>query len=509
VNYPTFSGEINPGQTDSAPAANRAAPPAAEEARLLTENVLANSSPYVPHDPWVIANAFAAGLAGDHGGTIPVRFHRGRWFTWNGGRYKAAGDGEIETAVRVAADEWFLRVARRLHGKKSPVKDGMVTNALAALKAVRGVTVPKDTPAPCWADEHPPRDAGDVIVFRNGILDVGRGGEFRPATPALFNHQVLDFEYDSAATSPTWEQVVEQILGPDPFGSDALGSDALVSFWQEWCGYCLVADTKYEKAVLLYGKGGNGKSTLIAPLESVMGSANRSSLGLDQFGDRFSLPLTEGKLVNICADQGGVTIDGKAEGNLKRFISGEPIATERKGLDVFDLTPTAKLIVAANNWPRFKDKSDAFPMRFIVIELTRTFRDAGGDNKGLRTPAFWMKERAGFVNWALAGLKRLRARGRFEVPAEAEAAARKCWASKSASYFLRRYVRQADEARVGIDDLYRKYEAQTKAAGYAACDKATFGKAVHAIYPIKGGRLLKDEGRDTAYVGIEFVKDGV
>jgi putative DNA primase/helicase len=379
------------------------------------------------------------------------------------------------------------------------VSKEVVSNTLAALLSVRGVSIPPEVAAPCWLTGDGPVPAGDVIVFTNGVLDVA-AGSFRKAAPDLFNHQAFNFDYDPKATCPMWEKVVLEILG----------SPALVDLWQEFCGYCLTPDTKYEKAVLFYGTGGNGKSTLRAPLEAVMGNANRSSLGLDQFGDRFSLPLTQGKLVNICADQGGVTIAGKAEGNLRRFISGEPIAIERKGIDVYDYIPTAKLVLCANNWPKFVDKSDAFPMRFIVIELTRTFRDADGDDKGLKTAEYWANERAGFVNWALVGLRRLRRRGRFEIPAEAEPAARKCWASKSASYFLKRFVRSADGARSPIDDLYQKYEAQTRDAGYPSCDKTTFGKAVRALFPqIENGRMLVAEGRDTAYIGIEYVPGGV
>ena len=68
-------------------------------------------------------------------------------------------------------------------------------------------------------------------------------------------------------------------------------------------GYLLVAITFLQKAFLLLGEGGNGKSTFLNAAIKFVGADNVSNVSLQQLAsNRFAAASLEGKLANICAD---------------------------------------------------------------------------------------------------------------------------------------------------------------------------------------------------------------
>src|SRR5262249_23381550 len=73
-------------------------------------------------------------------------------------------------------------------------------------------------------------------------------------------------------------------------------------------GYCLTADTRYHKFLIVEGDGENGKSVLLDTLASLLGPANVSRVPLEIFGERFQLMATFGKLANIAPEVDNVRI---------------------------------------------------------------------------------------------------------------------------------------------------------------------------------------------------------
>ena len=168
----------------------------------------------------------------------------------------------------------------------------------------------------------------------------------------------------------------------------------------EWFGYLLLPDTRLQRFLLMVGDGSNGKSVVFAAIEALLGILNISSVPLEMFADKFRLAGTLGKLVNLIPEIG--ELDKIAEGYLKAFVVGDAMEFERKFKQPFTARPTARLVAATNNPPRFSDKSDGVWRRISMLHFTVQIPKEEVV-PGMDKPEFWREETPGILNCALAG----------------------------------------------------------------------------------------------------------
>ena len=236
----------------------------------------------------------------------------------------------------------------------------------------------------------------DVLVCRNGTLHI--------PTLALREHlqedyqtSGLNFDYDPKATAPTWEYALKSTV-PDA-----------VDFLQEFAGYALTTDTRFEVAMWLYGPAGSGKSTVLTGLQTMLGE-RAGILGLaDIERSSFALANLPGKTLMISTEQPASYMQSSHV--LNAIISGEMVHVDRKFRDPIDIRTHAKIAWAMNDLPRVPDAGDGLFRRVKVVKFPKL---AGPPNPQVKETV--KHEGAGILNWALAGLARLRARGRFIVP---------------------------------------------------------------------------------------------
>jgi phage/plasmid-associated DNA primase len=111
---------------------------------------------------------------------------------------------------------------------------------------------------------------------------------------------------------------------------------------------------------------------------------------------------------------------------FKTIITGEAVDINRKNQPAVSGVELAiPVLLTANSLPRTRDKSDAIFNRSLIVEMTRVFSEHESHIMRLKlgvppseTPAshVFSMEGSGILNWALAGLKRLISRGRYNVP---------------------------------------------------------------------------------------------
>jgi phage/plasmid-associated DNA primase len=111
-------------------------------------------------------------------------------------------------------------------------------------------------------------------------------------------------------------------------------------------------------------------SAAIAEVIGSQGEENVSHVPLEMFGQRFQLTPTLDKLANICAEVGEVT--SVAEGVLKQFTAGDRMYFDRKGIPGVQRYPTARLILATNNRPRFRDRTMGIWRRILLVPFRYT-----------------------------------------------------------------------------------------------------------------------------------------
>jgi putative DNA primase/helicase len=127
------------------------------------------------------------------------------------------------------------------------------------------------------------------------------------------------------------------------------------------------------KAFILTGDKSNGKSTFLDVLKVLLGEENISALDLAELGDRFSTAMMYNRLANIGDDIGDDFMQGNQVATFKKIVTGNRIKAERKGQDPFDFNPYVKLLFAANDIPRMRDKSGAVLRRLVIIPFNAKF----------------------------------------------------------------------------------------------------------------------------------------
>jgi len=263
------------------------------------------------------------------------------------------------------------------------------------------VTFLRDTAPELW--EAPPLDHLNV---RNGILDLTTG-ILMPHNPALLSPVQIAAEFDPEARCPRIEQFASEVFPPD----------AIDLAW-EIAGYLLVPDNRLRKAVMLLGRGRNGKSVFLNVLTALVGAENISNRSLHKLEeDRFAAADLYGKLANVFADIGAGELSGSSL--FKSITGGDRISAERKFQPAFSFTPYARLLFSANTPPPTSDSTDAFFDRWVVVPFGQRFRvgseggEAPVENTNLLSELTTPQELSGLLNLALSGLERVRAQQGF------------------------------------------------------------------------------------------------
>jgi len=238
-----------------------------------------------------------------------------------------------------------------------------------------------------------------LINTKSGMLD-WKNKILLDHDPKYYSQFQLPVEYDEDAECPNWKQALK----------DWVPEKEARMFLQEYVGYALIPDTSFQKSLILYGTGSNGKSTFLNILIKLFGEENLSSLPLHRLADRFETVKIQDKLVNICPDISASYL--KETGVLKSLIAGEKVKGEFKYGASFSFDPVARLIFSANELPRSKDQSDAWYRRLEIVTFPNTFSKDDPDFD-LYLEDKLIKELPGILNWAVTGLKRLKMQGNF------------------------------------------------------------------------------------------------
>ena len=301
----------------------------------------------------------------------------------------------------------------------------------------------------------------------------GAVSPLRPHSPRWFSPVCLPFAFDPHAACPKWLAFLNRNLASD------LEKIALL---QQWAGYLLLPDTRYQRWLMMVGEGRNGKSVVCAAIEALLHADNISTVPMELFGDKFRLVGTLGKLVNLMPEIG--ELDKIAEGQLKAFVVGDPMEFERKYKAPFAARPTARIVAATNNPPRFGDKSDGIWRRLCLLRFTVQIPHEEMI-PGMDKPAYWFDERPGLLNSALAGLHALRTQGRFTIPKDSTDTIHRLRldANPARRFLTEQYEEGAPyPAYVACADAYSDYRFWCSTHGHIPLADSTFGIEVSRLF---------------------------
>lgn len=273
----------------------------------------------------------------------------------------------------------------------------------------------------------------DNLNLPNGLL---RWREYRleQHRPDVASTIRLPVRWNPEATCPNIERWIGQV-----FPADAR------EFVEEVIGYALFNGNPLHKAVLLFGRGRNGKGTFLRLLHALIGSRNISAVTPQSLDDnRFRAAELYGKVANLVGDVDPRIF--KATETFKQVTGGDVITAERKHGQPFQFTCRALMFAAFNELPRSADTSEGFFSRWIVVPMMAYF-PAGVADPSVEAKMHTPEELEGLLVLAVRGLNRVMARGRFEIPESVQAE-------------MAEFRRVADPVRAWLEDL-----ADRRAAG--------------------------------------------
>lgn len=291
-------------------------------------------------------------------------------YDWDEGIYREIGDGQI--------DRWCHELAGSVNGnwKKNFFQK---LHDMASRRENRVCEC--DDPA--------------LVFMENGIWDYEKRVmlDFSPSIVSLRK---------SATALPDREPPVPTHTMPDGTVIDLWGlldsyvpydggGDLLVKL----AGACLRSYHNWRVMVTLYNKTGhNGKSTFLDFLKALVGfdgcmTSSLSLLAGGGDGGRFGVSNIVGVSLITCEDSdSGAYL--KDNSRLKSIISHDAIGVERKNKGMFDYTPHALIVCAANDIPKTRDKGDAWLDRNIYVPFTGQFT-GNADDKTIRSE--WLVSR--------------------------------------------------------------------------------------------------------------------
>lgn len=311
-----------------------------------------------------------------------IRFDHGQFWQWNGSCFARLDDETL-----------YMHVANN-------VKDSMLVRRHSDYRAIVEVLERM-----CKSDLLQCEDRG--INFANGfVLDNLSVAEHDPKYGATFT---LPFNYDrdNASRCPKWMEFLHSC-----WGQEEDFEERVMALQEAFAVTLFKLAPAYQRAFLLFGRAGTGKTVLLNILRSILPPDAVAELGPQHWDERFSLTDLIGKAVNIC---GELPENSVITGNtFKEVVEGSPCRTEFKGQDGFVFVPQCANWFASNYLPMSKDSSRGFTRRWLVWD----FNHVVPEESQVRNLAeiIVAEEREAIAAWALDGLSRLRDQGGFTLP---------------------------------------------------------------------------------------------
>lgn len=274
---------------------------------------------------------------------------------------------------------------KRINGQLFVYKDGIyvpgsreiesvMVKYLPNLKAAQRTEVLKYLEIICPSDAKV-ADA-KYIAFENGIYNIAEN-IMQDFSPDIVITNKIPWNYDAEAYSELADKTLNKITCQDKSVRKVL---------EEAIGYSFYRRNELSKAFFLVGEGANGKSTFLDMLNNVVGEKNRSSLGLEELDERFSIATLANKLINTGDDISDEFLQGRAIANFKKLVSGNEVKAEFKGQDAFFMKPYTKFFFSANALPRTRSKGfEALLRRLVIIPFNARFSPSDPDYDGYIT----------------------------------------------------------------------------------------------------------------------------
>lgn len=303
-------------------------------------------------------------------GHCTVWFWQDVFYRWSGRVYEPVPHEVMRQQVYR-----FLDGARRRSGEqllRFQPTPRHVNETIDALKSQLALGL--ECHPPMWLERR--ESAKDWVVFQNGIVNM-LTEEVRPLTPDLWVHNALGFNWDPDAECPAWETFLAEVFPDDPESVD---------FAEQWMGYNMTDETRFQKGAMFIGEKRSGKGTIAHVMQHLVGDASYVGLSFANWtrgensqqsliGKRVGVfpdvRLPKGRAFGKSYDPGGLS-HASAE-LLLNIIGEDSITIGRKYLGPWQGTLPIKLTLISNEVPNLNDPGGVLPSQFIKLHFPVSF----------------------------------------------------------------------------------------------------------------------------------------
>lgn len=346
----------------------------------------------------------------------------------------------------------------------------------------------------------------DLIVIQNGIYDYKKK-QLLNFTPELYFFTKVNAIYDPSAKCPKIIKFLEEVLN----------SNLDVLTIQEIFGFSLIRDYKYEKGFMFYGeRGRNGKSKILEILKRFLGVENCASVSLqDLEKEQFSIINLHNKLVNIAADIPNAAVEHT--GIYKSLTGRDLINANRKGQTHIKFVNYAKMIFGCNELPLIRTLSNAFWLRWVMINFPYQFLPQNEidslDNKenvflqdkDIISKISTQEELNGLLNWSLEGLYRLLKTNKFSNETNSNEV-KKYWLKKSNSVvaFINEMIEIDYDSSMTKSDFRKHYHLYCKRENINQMSDKAIKITLAQEMGISESYMKTDNIQQNSWIGIKF-----
>ena len=255
-------------------------------------------------------------------------------------------------------------------------------------------------------------------------------------------------------------------------------AEAVIAYLRRWFGVSLTTNCENESMLLLVGKPGCGKSTILDTWAAICGTYAETLPGAFVAGGQ------QNAVRHLVAGLRGARIvrvdelpdSGKwsATEDLNALVSGETLKADKKYGDAFQFRSVSHLMISANKRPRTDPNSGLF-RRMRLLALRPMERRDEGMKTRLRDPA----ELGLILSWALSGLRDGGLAG-HPIPASMTHEAIKYRDTEDViGRFVDAACKRDDNAITPFDNLFREFERWVESEKMRPWTKQAFARALN------------------------------
>lgn len=250
------------------------------------------------------------------------------------------------------------------------------------------------------------------VCLLNGTLDLTTGKLGRHCAEDELLHQ-LKFDWDDEAECPVYEKFINEMFK---------GNQEVIDCVEEFIAHTLVPNNSYQKALVLQGRGGNGKGALMRLWTKFFHPSVVATVDVSQLGNDRMLASLAGKLISFSTESS--KLDKISDAAFKKITGNDPISFRMLYREVQNNEKFfVRFVMLCNDMPSTTDDSLALQRRLIIIPCPNVVTAEQFDHSLENNMA---KELCGILRKRLIpALHRLYRQGHFSEPASSKEAAKK------------------------------------------------------------------------------------